>query len=305
MTAVSWPSGILTISAGDLVLDVAPDVGGSISAFYARAKGRRIDWFYPAGDMALAERDPLGMASFPMVPFCNRIRDGRFTFEGVTVQMPRNTHRSVHTLHGHVWQMPWTVEDSGPDRVELSVEHAPGVWPWRYRARQTYGLTPEALTIRMEVENLDARPMPLGFGHHPFFRRTERATITTEVEAIWCADAEVMPTSLERNEVVSHLARGMVVGARDLDNNYVGWGGTAEIRWPEHGAGLRMSAGEPFGFFVTYTPPDKDVFAIEPVSNCTDWLNLRDLGPEKVGGTVLAPGARAEGSIRFEPFALD
>jgi aldose 1-epimerase len=62
-----------------------------------------------------------------------------------------------------------------------------------------------------------------------------------------------------------------------------------------------MSAGEPLRFFVTYTPTDEDLFVVEPVSNCTDWLNLRHLGPERVGGMVLAPGETAEAWIRLEP----
>ena len=35
-----------------------------------------------ATQAGLAEKDPLEMASFPLIPFSNRIRNGRFSFQG-------------------------------------------------------------------------------------------------------------------------------------------------------------------------------------------------------------------------------
>ncbi|WP_207483789.1 aldose 1-epimerase [Arenibaculum pallidiluteum] len=297
-------AAIVTIAAGPLTVEVAPAIGGSIAAFHGSVAGRRMDWLRPVTATGLARGDPLSMASFPLVPFCNRIRDGRFDFDGLGVHLPRNFARSPHAIHGQAWQMPWTVEDAAAGRLALVLDHPPGAWPWRFRARQTFALDPDGLNIGLAVENRGDRPMPLGFGHHPYFPRTPQASVTASVDAIWSTDAEVMPTLLERNEVVERLGHGLPVAAWVLDNNFTGWDGRAEIRWPERRAGLRLSAGEPFRFLVAYTPADEDLFVVEPVSNCTDWLNLRQLGPGSVGGTVLPAGGRIEGSIRLEPFVL-
>lgn len=296
---------IVTISAGPLTLDVAPEVGGSIARFFSRRDGQAIDWLRPASPEALAARDPLGMASFPLIPYCNRIRDGRFSFDGAEVRLPANVAASRHAIHGDAWQGPWTVVKHGPAMLTLDFEHrpgaGPGVWPFAYTARQTYELTAEALTVRLRVTNIGATAMPLGLGHHPYLPRTPETTITAAVDAMWSTDREVMPTTLERTWVTERLAEGLRVADAALDNNFTGWDRTAVVRWPEHDAALRMTAEAPLDFLVAYTPAGENFFCLEPVANCTDWPNLTHLGTEHVGGMVLVPGETAEVRFRLEP----
>ncbi len=295
------PSDVVTIAAGALTLDVAPQVGGSIARFSGLCGGRPIDWLRPATPEALAARDPLGMASFPLIPYCNRIRDGRFTFEGREVQLPANYAASRHAIHGDAWQRPWTVVEHGPAMLTLDFEHADGAWPFAYAARQTYELTAEGLTVRLAVTNHGTTAMPLGLGHHPYLPRTPETTVTANVDAIWATDHEVMPTTLKRTWVTERLATGLRVADAEMDNNFIGWDRTAVVRWPERNAALRMSADAPLDFLVAYTPAHEDFFCLEPVGNCTDWPNLSHLGTAQVGGMVLAPGETTDVRFRLEP----
>ncbi|HYG91141.1 MAG TPA: aldose 1-epimerase [Azospirillum sp.] len=292
---------VVTISAGPLTLGVAPEVGGSIARFSGVHRGQAIDWLRPATPEALAARDPLGMASFPLIPFCNRVRDGRFSFNGTEVRLPANYAASRHAIHGHAWQRPWAVVEHGPSMLTLGFEHRPDDWPFAYTARQTFELTAEELTVRLAVINRGTTAMPLGLGHHPYLPRTPETTVTAQVGAIWSTDTEVMPTRLERTWVTDRLATGLRIADADLDNNFTGWDRTATIRWPERDAALRMTADAPLDFMVAYTPSHEDFFCLEPVGNCTDWPNLVDLGPEQVGGMVLAPGETTEVRFRLTP----
>ncbi|HEY0836260.1 MAG TPA: aldose 1-epimerase [Azospirillum sp.] len=296
---------VVSIASGPLTLDVAPEIGGSIARFRGRRGGRRdgrvIDWLRPATEEALAARDPLGMASFPLIPFCNRVRDGRFSFGGTEVRLPANYAHSRHAIHGHAWQRPWTVVERAPDAVTLAFEHRPDAWPYRYDARQTYELADDGLTVRLSVTNRGGVAMPLGLGHHPYLPRTPDTTVTARVDAIWSTDAEVMPTRMERTWVTDRLATGLRVADADLDNNFTGWDRTALVRWPELDVGLRMTAGAALDFLVAYTPAAEDFFCLEPVGNCTDWPNLTQLGSERVGGMVLPAGETATVWFRLEP----
>ncbi|WP_207477039.1 aldose 1-epimerase [Arenibaculum pallidiluteum] len=300
---------IVEIAAGPIRLEACPELGGAITAFYGMHEGRRLDWLRPATPEALAAREPLGMGSFPMIPFCNRIRGGRFTFEGKEVRMAANHARSRHALHGLAWQRSWLLEAGSDARIAMTLDHDPdkgvdpdsGTWPWRFSARQSYALAPDALTISMAVTNTGGVPMPLGFGHHPYFPRTARTSLRAGVSAMWATDDEVLPTRLEPGGVADRLAAGLPLAEADLDNNFTGWDGLAEIRWPERGAALRLTAGAPLKFLVVYAPGDQPLLAVEPVSNCTDWPNLRELGADSVGGMILEPGATAESWIRLEP----
>ncbi len=290
---------LLTLSADDLVLEIAPDVGGSFSALFSLTDGPRHDWLRPASLDALRERDPTGMASFPLVPYCNRLRNGRFHFDGVQVNLPRNTPTSAHPLHGTGWLAPWQVLASDSRQAILEFTYPGGDWPFPFVAQQDIQLAPDRVTVRMSVRNTGNRPMPLGFGHHPYFPHRPGTVVQTEVSHIWAGDHEVMPTGLEQPPFLTTLREGALLADLVLDNNFVGWSRRATVRWPDRGTAVTMTSEAPFDYFVLYSPAGKDHFCMEPVSNCTDWLNLEGYPQAVLGGQVLAPGETVTGGFEL------
>jgi len=121
---------LISLTDGVLEAVVTPECGGGLAAL--RFEGA--DVMRPADPVALASRDPLGLACFPLVPWSNRIGHGRFGFGGHAVALPRNMGDHPHAIHGHGWRAPWTVEMARDGEAILSFDHAPGRWPWRYRA---------------------------------------------------------------------------------------------------------------------------------------------------------------------------
>ena len=99
---------VITLRAGRATLGVAPRIGGSIAHFHWMDGSRRHDWLRPASQADLASGQVHGLASFPLVPFSNRIRAGRFAFGGHAVQLPLNCLPEPHAQHGHGWQAAWT-----------------------------------------------------------------------------------------------------------------------------------------------------------------------------------------------------
>jgi aldose 1-epimerase len=165
---VSSAPEIVTAGAGELRVAVAPELGGSITRFWSEDGPRgTIDWLRPASAAALAARDPLRVASFPLVPFCNRIRDGRFTFRGERVSLGVNPPEAKHAIHGQGWQRPWSVLAREEARIVLGLTHLRDAWPFRYSARQEIRLAPDRLTVALQLRNEDEKPMPAGIGHHP------------------------------------------------------------------------------------------------------------------------------------------
>lgn len=303
-TSLSSSAGLISLRAGHLVLDLAPEVGGSIAAFYQLRDGVRFDWLRPASAAALQKREPEGMASFPLVPFCNRIRNGRAVFEGKQIAMPPNRGTSPHTIHGVGWKLPWTVQDFSSRHAVLALDCASSIWPYRFHARQHFALFDDRLEVAIEVENRDTAAMPLGAGHHPYLPHRPGTYLQTEVESMWIGDDEVMPLALQKTPVVNQLRRGVLVSDVVADNNFTGWNRRAHVTWSGAGRGgsdasLTLTASSPLDYFVLYSPRGQDHFCIEPVSNCTDWLNLGEYPPAAVGGGVLRPGE----TRRFE-FAL-
>jgi aldose 1-epimerase len=300
------------IFSGPFSAAIAPDAGGSLASFFSvlPATGETRHWLRPASTDALTHCDPLRMASFPLVPWANRIRHGRFEFDGTEVQLPPNMGNSPHTIHGLGWQAPWQVASRSAEHIGLQMHYqGHGAWPFAFSATQTYRLDAHGLHISLAVRNSGTRRMPADLGHHPYFPH-ERAGAGTRVSAqvtgMWESDGELLPTRLNlAHPTVAALRSGMPLRDFALDNNFSGFGREARIEWP-NGDSLHLHASAPLDYFVVYSPGDQDVFCMEPVSNCTDWLNLRSAGQDTAaptaGGNVLAPGETLQANFRLAPF---
>ncbi len=305
--------GLVPLSAGQLHLALAPEVGGSIASFSRRwqegGEQREVHWLRCASAEGLAQRNPLAMASFPLLPFCNRIREGRAHFEGREIQFPPNhpAADSPHPLHGIGWQRPWRLVSSSAREAILGLEvPASAAWPWTFSARQTFALDEKGLGVTMTLTNEDTAAMPAGIGHHPYFPHEPGTRLRMPSAALWEGDAEVMPTGLVESDAVRKLREGVVVGELDLDNNFVGWDHWSRVDWPLDAQGparsLLMEAEAPLDYFVVYCPQGYDHFCAEPVSQCTDWLNLMaEHGREPLGGSRLAPGETLTARFRLVP----
>jgi aldose 1-epimerase len=202
---------------------------------------------------------------------------------------------------------PWQVEAASADEVRLALHvDASPAWPWRFSARQHYRITPTHLQVAISITNEDTVAMPAGIGHHPYFPHTTGTRITSACTAMWKGDAEVMPTGIEETEAVRKLRDGVEVRELELDNNFTGWQHRTLIEWPASDTGperlLVMEAQPPLDFFVLYCPHQYDFFCAEPVSQCTDWLNLMQrYGQKLVGGARIEPGKTLDARFALTP----
>ena len=296
---------IVTLRHGRFGVSICPAAGGSITRFWQDRPDGPIEWLRPATATAIADRDPLGMASFPLVPFSSRIREGRFGFGGHAVSLPLNFPPERHAIHGHGWQASWHIVDVEEDTATIAYTHAADRWPWAYEAGQTFSLGETGLSLIMTLTNRGDGPMPAGLGPHPYFVRTPGARIAATVDRLWGSDSEVMPTALTAPPPGRDLNAGLAPAETVMDNTFTGWDHRVEISWPEWGARLVMEAPPPLDFLVVFTPPGEDYFCVEPVSNMTDAFNLAAAGRRDTGMTVLEPGETLTGIVRFRPDPID
>jgi aldose 1-epimerase len=295
---------MLTLGRDRLSLQLCPEIGGSIAAFrWDHPDGGRLDLLRPLSEADLAAGDVLGMASFPLTPYSNRINEGRFTWRGQKIALPLNAPPERHSQHGHGWQRPWQVVEASGDQATLEFSHTPDAWPFAYRAQQRFRLTGEALELELSATNLSSVPMPYGFGIHPYFPKTARCTLTARVKEFWEIDHEVMPTRLVSLPDHANPTSGMKISAVDLDNCYTGFDGRATIAWPERHASVTMTASAPLSFLVVYAPPSEPYFCVEPVSNSTDAFNLA-ASRKDTGMLILEPEQTVSAKVVFRPQVL-
>jgi len=287
---------LITLRADGAGLVLAPAAGGSVARYWIDGGAVPLDllrpWRAPRHD------EPLAAAAFPLVPYSNRIRAGRFfSFQGRDVALPLNRPPERHTIHGHGWQAGWRPLEVRAREAVLGYRHAADAWPWAYRARQHFVLAPTSLSVALTLTNESDAAMPAGLGGHPYFQRTPRTTLTADVRAIWLTDDEVMPTTLAAPRPDADPARGVMVDAVALDNCFVGWRRRAVIERAEDGVRLAMTAEAPLDFLVVYTPPGRPFFCAEPVSHVTDAVNLAAAGLTDTGASVLEPGETLRATV--------
>lgn len=279
-------SGLLTLSSGPLELQLMPPLGGSVARLdYRTAQGDRIPCLRGAGEKST---NVLDAACFPLVPFVNRIRSGRFVFRGRDVVLRPNLAGDPSPLHGQAWLSSWEVASAGAAEAELVFRHAPGEWPWAYEARQHFALDPEGLDVRLSCTNRADEPMPCGLGLHPYFPCNERTRIDAEVDCAWTIDAQVLPVEKVPAEG-RYCLRNRLVCGQDLDNGFGGWSGVARIETP--GLPFRIELSSPDARFLhLYSPPSGGFFAMEPVGHANAALNAPEDDWSDLGLSVLAPG---------------
>jgi aldose 1-epimerase len=261
-------------------------------------------------------------SGFPILfPFPNRIRDGRFTWDGSEYQLPLNDGPKKNAIHGFSSNRAWQILDSGAndtaawltgvfqrdDHPELR-----GLWPAAFALRVTYRLGAGRLRIEAEVHNPDVKPLPFGLGYHPYFRVPFAAGVVPEGCKVQVPAAsaweltECLPTGrkqppdgsrdlnaarrftdLQLDDVLTDLP---AVAAEDglRERGRISAGGVA----------LRLLCSDAYRDMVVYTPAHRQAFCIEPYTCVTDAVNLQARGVE-AGWRVLPPGGRWSGVVEL------
>jgi len=283
------------LAAGPLRLELEPATGGAVTRFDLVVGGRATPLFRAGPDSIT---DVLQAGCFPLVPFCNRVRDGRFSFGGREVVLAPNLSPQRHPLHGQGWRAPWRVTSQAETTADLAYLHASGEWPWAYEASQRFRLSSDRLELELSCRNTSAETMPCGLGLHPFFTAAADTLLDTDVEHVWTVDEEVMP--VERVPATGRYAlRQRRISGAGLDNGYEGWSGEARIDWPAAGLALTIRSSDCTRFQV-YAPPEGGLFCAEPVTNANDVFSRPVEQWEASGLRLLAPGETLSMTATFE-----
>lgn len=265
---------MLTLRNADVVLSIDPIRGGGIT----RLRWRGIDIFRPA---VAGNPGPLGLSSFVLVPFSNRIENGRFCWQGRSVTLSPNWLGDAYPLHGLGWLSPWSQRLATPERLVLEHHHFGAGWPFPYRAEQNFQLLPEGFHHRLSLTNTGAAPMPAGLGFHPYFPRPG-AKLAARFDGAWKTRPDGIPTTWAPLERMPTW-----FGEHTIDTVFTGRRGPLAIDWPNHRVTIDPSNG--LDFTAIYCPSGADFFCVEPVSHITNALNRPEIALS--GQQTLEPGA--------------
>lgn len=272
------------LHAGALRLALRPDLGGCIAGLWHRDTPilRSVE---PA---ALTASRP--SASYPLVPYSNRLGHRHFRWKGHEYTTQPNFGDSPHSVHGVGWLRPWEIVSSNTVEVVIRYQHtADADWPFPFEVSQYFTLTPQSMSVQMVFTNTADVAQPVGLGWHPYFTKRSRSRLHIELSDRWDADAAELPV-----RKVAQPGIDSDVAHLDFDNCFDGWKGPARIR--DEKFSLQLSSS--LTHLVVYTPQDKPYFCVEPVSHVSNAIHMAD--PLAHGLRSIAPGESFDAVMKLE-----
>ncbi len=285
----------VALSAGDLSLDLAPALGGSVASF----RLAQLDLFRP---LPADETHAVRSGMFPMVPFANCIRDNSFDLDGENYRVTPNMEGSPLNFHGSGWLLPWTLTEQDASRAVLRLDGAKVDDAYTFDAQQVFDLTEAGLAVELSVTNRAARRLPFSFGQHPWFPRHGATHLRFAANGLWTEGTNGVAGVLTNVPVNCDYAVWRQPPLSRQNNCYAGWDGTAHIAWPERRIGLSMRADPLFSHLMFHVPPSGEpVFCAEPQTNAPCGFDGLESGSAQGGVFILDPGASIVGTIHFRP----
>lgn len=292
---------MIKLESSDWRVWVDPHRGAGWLACEAR---RDEDWLAIMPDCR-SEDSPLAAANFHMLPYSNRIRDGRFDFNGQTIQL---ADRDTHAIHGAVRELPWRETSLTPDSLHCridTVDHPDANWPWNIVVTHALRLSGRKLTSTLTLENTASTPMPAGLGWHPYFRRTiddSPATLTLPVDAVYPdASGECLPDGapIAISAALDYRQARVLDPDQPIDHCFAGLAGSIRLDWAGAGIAIAIRSSAACDHLVFYNPIESPWFAVEPVTNANDAFNLAERGID-AGRRVLGPDESMTGEMQLE-----
>ncbi|MET9913259.1 aldose 1-epimerase family protein [Streptomyces sp. NPDC006476] len=161
-----------------------------------------------------------------LVPWPNRIGDGRYSWHGEDLQLPLNEPTAGNAIHGLLRWVAWRVVEATDSRavLEVTLWPQPG-YPFHLAVRAAYILGETGLEVAVTARNLDVRAAPYGFGQHPYVTVgtavVDEAMLTVPARTWLRTDERGLPVAAEAVAgTVYDLRAQKVVGDLRLDTPF-------------------------------------------------------------------------------------
>ncbi|MDT4938875.1 MAG: aldose 1-epimerase [Pseudonocardiales bacterium] len=289
------------IIAGDHDATIV-EVGAGLRRYTHR--GRDVTFGYHENELT-----PKGCGAV-LVPWPNRIRAGRYTFDGADYQLALTEVARGNASHGLARWARWLAVRHTTDSVTLGLDVVPQPgWPFELRVEVTYALDARTgLSVSTVARNTGMRRLPFGIGFHPYVAIGHEPLSAVSVrlaaaERLVTDDASIPVGKRAVAATPYDLSGGGRLGRLRLDDAFTGLardgGRTNVVVRAGRGTGARLWLDERFGYVQVFTAEvlahGAGGVAVEPMTCPADAFNSGD------GLLVLEPDARWSGTWGIAP----
>jgi aldose 1-epimerase len=137
------------------------EVGGGIRAY--RVGDRDVLHPYPLDAMCD------GAHGAPLIPWPNRLGDGRYSFDGTDHQVALTEPEKHNAIHGFLHWRPWQpVRQSESNIVMAATLYPLQGYPFTLEVQLDYRLDDSGLSVTTTATNAGEQACPYGSGQHPY-----------------------------------------------------------------------------------------------------------------------------------------
>jgi aldose 1-epimerase len=225
-----------------------------------------------------------------LVPWPNRVRDGRWTHHGQTLQLDITEPRLGNALHGLLCNTAYRLVERSEFSVTLAAQVFPqNGYPFHLDTQVCYTLVADGMQITHTVRNVGSACAPVAVGAHPFLAigdvPTDTLTLTVSADHHIDVDDRLNPVGVTSVEGTDwDLRKGKAVATLDLDDAWSGVtiadGGSTHWLSAPDGRTVSLWADDQFGYvqvFITREFPHRGelitAVAIEPMTAPADAFN--------------------------------
>jgi aldose 1-epimerase len=285
---------------------VIVEVSGGIRAY--EVDGRSLVDGYAADEMCTGARGQL------LVPWPNRLRDGRYVFDGEAFQVPLSEPEKMNAIHGFLRWEHWHITQRSAERAVMEhTLHPRAGYPFALHMAVEYRLDDDGLRSTATATNVGRRPCPYAFGAHPYLHVDsepfEQCWLEAPGQRYLLNDDRAIPTGAADVDGTPYDFRtrrqinGAVIDTAFFDPKRDGDGRAWVRLWSErqdHGVG--MWTDERFPYYMLFTgdtlPEEnrrRQSIGVEPMTGAPNAFASGD------GLITLAPGERVAASWGIAP----
>lgn len=204
-----------------------------------------------------------------LIPWPNRIADGRYTFAGAEQQLALTEVPRRNASHGLT---RWSTWDRSGDTLTHRLHGRPG-YPHQLDLEAAYRLDETGVTVTVTATNIGDDDAPYGFGAHPYLtvgRRIDECELTFHAGQ----RLDVDPDRLLPRELVDATGHEFdfgtprPVGGLSIDNAFTGldepW--TVTLTDPDTGRSASLTSDTPWLQLYTAEALDRAGLAVEPMT---------------------------------------
>ena len=236
---------------------VVVEVGGALRDY--RVGGR------PVLDGFAEDAMSTGGRGAVLVPWPNRLHDGRYTWDGREHVLPLDERDKGNATHGLARWQSWQAVAVEDDRVTVTATVWPRpTWPFTLSVSVEYALGPAGLVVTTVAQNEGTQDLPYALGHHPYLtvgtETVDEAELHLPARTWLPTDAAQIPTG--RAEVAGtpyDFRSARLIGDARVDHAYTdlarGPDGLARLvlRNPTDGREVELWADGAYDYLEVFT----------------------------------------------------